>query len=174
MATVPETYYQFVMDYAPYVYVIPPNTPDPAYGRGVLAASFAIDFLYEAYFSSQFEDRKTDILSKTASIADWTLTQQCTDQTKKAYGGYQSSEDSTYYYSVDACRTIPSLLKAYELTGNPAYLDSATLAGAVFLKTMQDQQTYGGFARAVTINDAWLLELDTECLYGLIGLKMLS
>ena len=58
MATVPETYYQFVMDYAPYVYVIPPNTPDPAYGRGVLAASFAIDFLYEAYFPVNLKTEK--------------------------------------------------------------------------------------------------------------------
>ena len=39
---------------------------------------------------------------------------------------------------------------------------------------MQDQQAYGGFARAVTIGDAWLLQLDVECLYGLIGLKMLA
>ena len=39
---------------------------------------------------------------------------------------------------------------------------------------MQDQQIYGGFARAVTIADAWLLQLDVECLYGLIGLKMLA
>ena len=39
---------------------------------------------------------------------------------------------------------------------------------------MQDQQVYGGFARAVTIADAWLLQMDIECLYGFIGLKMLA
>jgi hypothetical protein len=53
-------------------------------------------------------------------------------------------------------------------------LDAAKLAGGTFLKTMQDQQAYGGFARAVTIGDAWLLEMDVECLYGLAGLKLLA
>jgi len=32
---------------------------------------------------------------------------------------------------------------------------------------------YGGFARAVTLADAWLQQMDVECLYGLIGLKTL-
>ena len=174
MGTVPETYYQFVMDYAPNVYVIPPSTPDPAFGKGILAASFAIDFLSEAYSAPQFEERKADIYAKIVSLADWVLTQQCLDPARKTYGGFQSAEVSTYYYSVDACRAIPSLLRAYELTGDSRYLDSAKLAGGTFLKTMQDQQAYGGFARAVTIGDAWLLQLDVECLYGLIGLKMLA
>jgi hypothetical protein len=174
MDTVPETYYDFVMEYAPYVYVIPPDTPDPEFGRGALAASFAINFLSEAYSAKQFEDRKADVYSKIVSLADWLLTQQCLDPERKAYGGFKSSENSTYYYSVDACRAIPSLLKAYEITNKTQYLDAAKLAGATFLKTMQDQQTYGGFARAVTIGDAWLLEMDVECLYGLIGLKMLA
>ena len=83
MGTVPEAYYQFVMDYAPYVYIIPPDTPDPAYGKGVLAASFAIDFLCEAYSAKQFEDRKADIYDKIASLADWVLTQQCTRPSKE-------------------------------------------------------------------------------------------
>ena len=174
MGTVPEAYYQFVMDYAPYVYVIPPDTPDPVFGRAAFAAAFAIDFLYEAYSSKQFESRNTEIYNKIMNLADWILTQQCTDPAKKAYGGFKSTEGSTYYYSVDACRVIPSLLKAYELTNDADYLDSAKLAGATFLKTMQDQQAYGGFARAVTIADAWLLQMDIECLYGLIGLKMLA
>jgi hypothetical protein len=139
-----------------------------------LAASFAIDFLYEAYSAPQFENRKAEIYAKITSLADWVLTQQCTDPAKKAYGGFQSSETSTYYYSVDACRTLPALLRAYELTGDSRYLEAAKLAAATFLKTMQDQQVYGGFARAVTIGDAWLLQFDIECLYGLIGLKMLA
>ena len=174
MGTVPEAYYQFIMDYAPNVYVIPPSTPDPAFGKGVLAASFAIDFLCDAYSAPQFEDRKTEIYNKVVELADWTLTQRCLDSARKAYGGFQSNETSTYYYSVDACRVIPSLLRAYELTNDSRYLDAAKLAGGTFLKTMQDQQAYGGFARAVTIGDAWLLQLDVECLYGLIGLKMLA
>ncbi|MCW4000598.1 MAG: hypothetical protein NWE93_10195 [Candidatus Bathyarchaeota archaeon] len=174
MGTVPEAYYKFVMDYAPNVYVIPPDTPDPAFGKGVLAASFAIDFLYNAYSAPQFENKKADIYSKIASLADWILTQQCLDPARKAYGGFQSNETSTYYYSVDACRVILSLLRAHELTANSNYLDAAKLAGGTFLKTMQDQQAYGGFARAVTIGDAWLLQLDVECLYGLIGLKALA
>ncbi|MGD6807647.1 MAG: hypothetical protein ACQCN4_11895, partial [Candidatus Bathyarchaeia archaeon] len=174
MGIVPETYYQFIMDYAPYVYVIPPSTPDLSFGKGVLAASFAIDFFCEAYGAPQFEDRRAAIFAKIESLADWILTQQCLNSARKAYGGFQSSEDSTYYYSVDACRVIPSLLRAYELTSDSRYLEAAKLAGGTFLKTMQDQQAYGGFARAVTIGDAWLLQLDVECLYGLIGLKMLA
>ncbi|MEM3551829.1 MAG: hypothetical protein QXV01_12160, partial [Candidatus Bathyarchaeia archaeon] len=162
MGAVPEAYYQFVMDYAPYVYVIPESGPDPAWGRAAFAAAFAIDFLSEAYSAKQFKDRKTAIYDKIVSLADWLLTQQCTDPQKKAYGGFKSNENSTYYYSVDACRVIPSLLRAYELTNDADYLNAAKLSGSTFLKTMQDQQAYGGFARAVTIEDAWLLQLDVE------------
>jgi hypothetical protein len=158
------------MDYAPYVYVTPPNTPDPEWGR----AAFAADFLYEAYFAKQFENRKTEIYNKIMSLADWILKQQCTNSAKKAYGGFKSAEKSTYYYAIDACRVIPSLLKAYELTNDIGYLDAAKLAAGTFLKTMQDQQAYGGFARAVDISDNWLPQLDVECLYGLMGLKMLA
>ncbi|MEM2995778.1 MAG: hypothetical protein QXI91_07215 [Candidatus Bathyarchaeia archaeon] len=174
MGMVPEAYYSFVMDCAPYVYVVPPDTPDPAWGRAAFAAAFAIDFLYEAYFAKQFENRKTAIQEKIVLLANWILTQQCTNPQKKAYGGFKSTENSTQCYSIDACRVIPSLLKAYELTSNVDYLNAAKLAGNTFLKTMQDQQAYGGFARAVDINDNWLLQLDIECLYGLIGLKMLA
>jgi len=174
MGAVPEAYYQLIMDYAPYVYVIPPNTPDPEWGKAVFAAAFAIDFLCEAYSTKQFEDRKTEIYDKIISLTDWLLTQQCTDPAKKAYGGFKSGENSTYYYSVDTCRVIPSLLRVHELTNDADYLNAAKLAGATFLKIMQDQQVYGGFARAVTIEDAWLLQMDVECLYGLIGLKMLA
>jgi hypothetical protein len=174
MGTVPEAYYQFIMDYAPNIYIIPPDTPDLAYGKGVLAASFALDFFSEAYFAKQFELRKVEVYDKIVSLADWVLTQQCTDPARKAYGGFKSAEGSTYYYSVDACRAIPSLLRAYELISDIRYLDAAKLSGGTFLKTMQDQQAYGGFARAVTIQDGWLLQLDVECLYGLIGLNMLA
>jgi len=173
MGKVPQTYYDFVMDYAPYVYVIPGSGPDLTWGRAVFASAFAINFLYQAYFAKQFENSKNDILNKIVELADFILAQQCTDLTKKAYGGFKSNENSTYYYSIDACRAIPSLLQAYKLTNNVDYLNSAKLAGQVFLKTMQDQQTYGGFARAVDFDDNWLLELDVECLYGLIGLRML-
>jgi hypothetical protein len=62
MGTVPEAYYQFVMDYAPTFTLFRLDTPDPEFGKGVLAASFAIDFLCEAYSASQFEDRKPQIL----------------------------------------------------------------------------------------------------------------
>lgn len=181
MTAVPEAYYQFVMDYAPYVYVIPPDTPDTEWGKAAFAAAFAIDFLYEAYFDKQFEDRRTEINSKIVNLADWILTQQCTNNIKLAYGGFKSNENSTHYYSVDACRVIPSILKAYELTNNADYLNAAVLAGATFLYNMQHKPSelgihdkyYGGFARAVTNADAWLQQMDIECLYGLIGLKML-
>jgi len=92
MGTVPEAYYQFIMDYAPNVYVIPPSTPDPAFGKGVLAASFAIDFLCEAYTAPQFENKKSEIYAKIANLADWVLTQQCLDLARKAYGGFKSAE----------------------------------------------------------------------------------
>jgi hypothetical protein len=138
-----------------------------------MSAAFAINFLSQAYASSQFASKRTEIRSKIVELADWTLTQQCTNPAKQAYGGFKSGETSIYYYSIDAGRCIPALLEAYQITGNAAYLDAAKLAGGTFLKTVQDQQAYGGFARAVTIDDAWLLELDVECLYCLIGLKML-
>jgi hypothetical protein len=181
MAKVPDAYYQFIMDYAPYVYVIPGSGPDLEWGRAAFAAAFAVDFLYEAYFDQQFDDRSVEIENKIVELADWILTQQCTDGEKQAYGGFKSTESSAQYYSVDACRTIPALLKAYELTTNAAYLNSAKLAGATFLYNMQHKPTqlgvhdryYGGFARAVTLTDEWLGQMDVECLYGLIALKML-
>jgi hypothetical protein len=240
MGTVPQAYYDFVMHYAPYFYVIPTalaqdapsgqknvtvadgskfqsgypvqikdssnsewNTvasvagnvltmqnnlqstyyvskngvvegPDPAFGRGAFPAAFAIDFLHQAYSSIQFQSVQADILTKITALADFILTQQCTDPAKKAYGGFQSAEGSTQYYAIDAGRCIPALLEAYEVSSDNSYLDAAKLAGATFLKTMQDQQDYGGFARAVTVEDAWLLQLDVECLYCLIGLKLLA
>ena len=168
-----DIYLQFILDYAPYLYYIPDSGPALSSGRGVAAAAFALDFLYEAYQDKRLESRKSEIYNKIVSLADFILTQQCTDNAKKAYGGFKSNETSDYYYSVDACRAMSPLLKAYELTNNDDYLDAAKLAGATFLKTMQDKQNYGGFARAVDINDNWLLHMDVECLYGLIGLKML-
>ena len=181
MGTVPDSYYQFIMDYAPYVYVIPDSGPDLAFGKAAFAAAFAIDFLEEAYNAKQFENEQSEIYGKVVSLADWLLTQQFTaDPEKKAYGGFRSSETSTYYYSVDACRVIPSLLRAHKLAGTEAYLNAAKLAGATFLQNMQNPPTptvhdeyYGGFARAISDADAWLPEMDIENLYGLIALKML-
>jgi len=177
---VPDAYYQFIMDYVPYVYVIPGSGPDPTWGRAAFAAAFAIDFLYEAYSDPQFSSKQTDIYNKIVSLADWILTQQNSDPAKKAYGGFKSNETSTYCYSVDACRVIPALVKAYKLIGTVGYLNAAKLAGATFLFNMQNPPTpaihdkyYGGFARAVTDTDAWLPEMDIENLYGLIALKML-
>ncbi len=181
MAKVPDAYYQFIMDYAPYIYVTPSAGPDPEWGRAAFAAAFAIDFLYEAYFDPQFDDRSAEIEAKIVELADWILTQQCTDSEKQAYGGFKSTENSTAVYSVDACRTVPALLKAYELTTNAVYLNGAKLAGAMFLYNMQHKPSqlgvhdryYGGFARVVTLADEWQRQMDVECLYGLIALKML-
>jgi hypothetical protein len=166
------TYLQFVLDYAPYFYYVPGSGVSG--GRGVAAAAFAIDFLYKAYSDIRCASKKAEVYDKIVSLADWILTQQCTDQQKKAYGGFKSNETSGYYYAIDACRVIPSLLKAYTLSNEANYLNSARLAGSAFLKAMQDRQGYGGFARAVTINDDWFLQMDIECLYGLVGLKMLA
>ena len=168
-----DTYLQFILDYSPYFYYIPGTGVDTEWGRGVAAAAFSIDFLIEAYNSGKFPSKETDIYNKIVSLADWILTQQCTDEGWPNYGGFKSNENSDFYYSVDACRVIPSLLRAYALIEDSDYLDVAILAGKTFLKTVQDKQTYGGFAKFVDINDIWDLKIDVECLYGLIGLKML-
>ena len=156
--------------------------PDPAYGRGAFPAAFAIDFLYEAYSSEQFESMKTDILNKIVELADFILTQQCFDPAKKAYGGFKNSETGTEHWSIDAGRCIPPLLKTYTLTSTASYFDAAKLAGYTFLYNMQHQpetlgvhdKYYGGFARYVTIADAWSQPMNVEDLYDFIGLKMLA
>lgn len=181
MGTVPQEYFEFIMDYAPYFYYIPGTGVDTEWGRGPAAAAHAIDFLAEAYQSSQFESEKTAIYNKIVEIADYLLYIQCTDDEKLAYGGFQSKDDSTDYYSIDALRAIPALLKAYTITGVAAYRDAATLAGGTFLYNMQHQPSvlavhdkyYGGFAQAVTITDTWLPEMHIIDLYGLVALKML-
>jgi hypothetical protein len=247
MATVPEAYYEFVMHYAPYFYVIPTtitmdaaegqknvtvsngtkfqagfpveikdnthaewnevdsvvgnvvtmktnlaNTyyvskngevegPDPAYMRGAFPAAFAIEFLYEAYSASQFSAKQTEILAKIVSLADWLLTQQCVDPLKKAYGGFVNVEVGTEHWSIDAGRIIPALLKAYELTQDETYLDSAILAGSTFLYNMQHQpellgvhdKYYGGFAKYVKLDDSWNQQMLIEDMYDFIGLIML-
>jgi len=156
--------------------------PDPSFNRGAFPAAFAIDFLYEAYSTKQFESQKTDILNKIVELADFILTQQCTDNLKKAYGGFKNSETGTEYWSIDAGRCIQPLLKAYALASTASYLDAAKLAGYTFLYNMQHQpetlgvhdKYYGGFARYVTIADAWSQQMNVEDLYDFIGLKMLA
>jgi len=245
---VPEAYYEFVMHYAPYFYVVPTfltvdaaagqknvtvadgtkfqsgfpvqisdsshlewnevdnvlgnvvtmktnlaNTycvskngtvegPDTSFMRGTFPAAFAIEFLCEAYSVAQFLSRQVAILAKIVSLADWLLTQQCVDPAKKAYGGFKNGESATEYWSIDAGRAIPALLKAYELAEDEDYLDAAKLAGGTFLYNMQHQpavlgvhdRIYGGFAKFVDIDDDWSQEMQIEDLYDLIGLKMLA
>ena len=181
MGTVPQQYFDFVMEYAPYFYVIPGTGVDTQWQRGPAPASHAIDFFVQAYHSNQFTDQTAEIYTKIVELADYLLSIQCTNPAKQAYGGFQSKDDSDYYYSIDAMRAIPALLKAYNLTGTQEYWDAAVLSGQTFLYTMQQQpsalevhdQYYGGFAQAVTINDAWLTEMHIIDLYGLVGLKML-
>jgi len=182
MGMVPTSYYQFIIDYAPYFYYIPGTGVDTEWGRGPAPAAHAIDFLYEAYYDSQFESKKTEIYNKIVSLADFLVSQQyVADPAKLAYGGFKSTETSTYYYSIDAIRAIPALLKAYDLTGTAGYLDAAKLAGGTFLYNMQHKPSelgqhdkyYGGFAQAATTADAWLPNMHIIDLYGLIGLKML-
>jgi hypothetical protein len=156
--------------------------PDEAFMRGTFPAAFAIEFLYEAYFASQFSSRQAAILARIVSLADWLLTQQCVNDTKKAYGGFKNGESSTQYWSIDAGRAIPALLKAYELTDDADYLSAAKLAGDTFLYNMQSQPVtlgvhdrfYGGFAEFVDIDDDWSQEMPVEDLYDFIGLKMLA
>ena len=178
---VPEAYFQFVMDYAPYLYVVPGSGPDLTWGKAAFAAGFGVDFLYEAYFDAQFDDRSAQIEAKIVDLADWIVTQQVTDAELQAYGGFKSTETSAICYSVDVARTVPALLKAYELTSNVQYLNSAKLAAGTFLYNMQHQPSvlgvhdhyYGGFARAVDTADVWQQQMDVEALEGLVALGML-
>jgi hypothetical protein len=179
---VPEAYYQFVMDYAPYLYVDPESGPDLMWGKAALSAGFAVDFLYEAYFNPQFDARSSEIEAKIVQLTDWILTQQITEEQSQALGGFVSGEDSTTCYSVDVGRVVPALLKAYELTSNVAYLDSAKLAVGTFLYNMQHKPSetgvhdcfYGGFARAIDTSDIWQPQMDVECLYGMVALGLLA
>ncbi len=178
---VPEAYYQFVMDYAPYIYVDPQAGPDLEWGRAAFAAGFAVDFLYEAYFEPQFDDRSDEIEEKIIQLADWILIQQVTDSGKLAYGGFVSGEGSVTCYSVDVGRVAPALLKAYDLTSKTAYLEGAKLAVGSFLYNMQHKPSelgvhdryYGGFARAVNTSNDWLSQVDVESLYNVTALGML-
>jgi len=248
MGTVPNSYYEFVMNYAPWYYVVPTalaaDAPsgqkdvtvadgskfsadmpceikdsahsewnevdsvlgnvvtmknnlaytyyvakggivehgDKDFGKGAFPAAFAIEFLYEAHSAAQFSSQQTAIRSKIIALADWLLTQQCTDNLKLAYGGFKSGESSTEYWAVDAGRVIPALLKAYALTSTVSYLNAAKLAGYTFLYTMQQQPSvlgihdkyYGGFPNFVNLSDAWDSVMGVENLYCLIGLKMLA
>jgi hypothetical protein len=156
--------------------------PDPSFGRGVCPAAFAIDFLCQAYSAAQFSAYQADTLAKIQSLADFVVSQQCTNQAKKAYGGFPNTETGTQYWSIDAGRCIPPLLKAYALTNTASYLNAAKLAGLTFLYNMQHNPAllgvhdkyYGGFARYVDINDNWSQPVNVEDLYDLIGLQMLA
>ena len=156
--------------------------PDPAFGRGAFAATFAVEFLCEAYSIPQYSAVQSAILAKVVSLADWLLTQQCVDPARAAYGGFKSGESATDYWSIDAGRSIPALLKAYVLTSDIDYLNAAKLAGYTFLYNMQHQPAlngvhdryYGGFAQYVTLSDGWSQQVAVENLYCIIGLKMLA
>jgi hypothetical protein len=156
--------------------------PDPIFGKGSFSAAFAIEFLYEAYFSPQFYQDQLDILVKIISLSDWLLAQQCTLPQKAAYGGFKNTETANEYWSVDAGRAIPALLKVYTLTGNSVYFDAAKLAGYHFLFSMQQKPAelglhdryYGGFAQYITDSEGWSPQMPVENLYCLIGLKMLA
>lgn len=177
-----QKYIQFILDYAPYFHVVPNSGPDESFGKGVAAAAHSIDFLYEIYKDKRFEDRKDEILSKVIEIADFIISLQCIQQDSYAYGGFKSREASTEYYSIDAMRAIPALIKVYELTENQTYLDSAILAGGTFLYNMQKKPSeigvhdkyYGGFAHAVSEDSTWNPEMHIVDLYGLKALKMLQ
>ena len=124
--SVVRNYFDFMMSYAPYFYYLPDTgTVDPEWGRGPAPASFAIQFLSEAYQAKEFENEKTTIYAKIVELADYLLSIQCVDDAKLAYGGFKSKDSSTYYYSIDTARAIPALLKAYDLTSSQTYLDAA-------------------------------------------------
>jgi hypothetical protein len=178
-----DAFYNFIINYAPYFYYLPESRAvDATWGRGPAPAAHAIEFLNLAYNTKRFEANKTDIKNKIVALADYLVSIQCTDPTKKAYGGFQSKDGSTSYYSIDAMRAIPALLKAYDLTTTTSYLDAAILAGNTFLYNMQHDPYnsglvdayYGGFAQYVTIDGAYLTRMYVLDLYGLIALKTLK
>lgn len=176
-----QTYLDFVLDYAPYFYYIPGQGVDAEWGRGPAPAAHAIEFLYEAYYAKEFENRREDVYNKIVELADYLLSIQCSEQEKLAYGGFKSKDDSSHYYSIDAMRAIVGLLKAHRLAKATNYLEAAKLAGGTFLYNMQHKPSllgvhdkyYGGFAQAVTIDDNWVADMHVVDLYGLIGLKKL-
>jgi len=182
-AEIIDSFYDFVMNYAPYFYYLPESRAvDATWARGPAPAAHAIEFLYKAYYNKRFEAKKTTIKDKIVTLADYLVSIQCTNSAKKAYGGFQSKDGSDYYYSIDAMRAIPALLKAYDLTTTASYLTAAKLAGNTFLYNMQHDPYnsglvdayYGGFAQYVTITDAYLTRMYVLDLYGLIGLKTLK
>lgn len=84
MGTVPEAYFSFVMDFAPYFYVIPETGVDPEWQRGPAPAAHAIDFLAQAYESPQFETQKAIIYDKIVELADYLVSVQCLNDQKLA------------------------------------------------------------------------------------------
>jgi hypothetical protein len=175
-----QDYFDFVMQYAPYFYYILGVGVDPEWDRGPAPAAHAIDFLIGCYSDSRFADDKTDIYVKIVELADYLLSIQCNNNAKEAYGGFQSKDGSDFYYSIDAHRAVPALLKAYDLTGTIGYYNAAVLAVGTYLYSMQHppipavhDKYYGGFAQWVDINDNWGPDMWVVDLYGLIGLKEL-
>lgn len=156
--------------------------PDPSFGRAAFAAAFATEYLCDAYNAGQFINQRAAILARIVELADFIVTQQNTNPALKAYGGFKSAEASAFYYSIDAGRCIPALLKAYKLTNDVDYLNAAKLAGYTFLYSMQHTPAdlgltdtyYGGLAMYVTDADAWSTMMMVEDCYDLIGLCMLA
>lgn len=174
-----QDYADFIIEYAPYFYYTPGEGVDPVWGKGPAAAAHSIDFLVLCHADSRFASMQSTIYDKIVELADFLVSIQCTNNTKKAYGGFQSKEGSDYYYSIDAHRSIPALLKAYDLTANVDYYNAAVLAGD-YLYTMQHppvpsvhDQYYGGFAQFVNIGDQWGANMWVVDLYGIVGLKEL-
>ncbi|MCW4018000.1 MAG: hypothetical protein NWF00_04890 [Candidatus Bathyarchaeota archaeon] len=156
--------------------------PDLTFGKGAFPAAFAVEYLFDSYSAGQFSTVKSEILTKVLELSDWLLTQQCTDSQKAAYGGFKSAEGSTQYWSIDAGRVIPALLKAYKLSDDLAYREAAKLCGYTFLYNMQHGPLaagvvggyYGGLAQYVDADDEYGTVMMTEDLYCLIGLSMLT
>jgi len=112
MGTVPQQYFNFIMDYAPYFYYIPGTGVDTEWGRGPAPAAHAIDFLAEAIQSVQFEDEKTGIYNKIVELADYLLSIQCTDDGKLAYGAILNYLRIRTHISSSARTTVNWLTEA--------------------------------------------------------------
>jgi hypothetical protein len=174
-----QIYINYLLEHSPCWYFDSASgTVVSEWGDGAAPAAFTIEALLMAYRDPGFKNQKALILDKIIFLANYILTEQNTDPSTYAYGGFRSTDSSTWYYSIDAGRVLPALLKTYQLTGNLSYLDSARNA-VNFLYMMQHKPAqlslmdayYGGFAQVVTSCNAWVTRMYVVDLYLIVGLQ---
>ena len=174
-----QIYINFLIEHSPCWYFDSASgTVVSEWGTDAAPAAFTIEALLMAYRDPDFKTQKALILDKIIFLANYILTEQNTNPSTYAYGGFRSTDSSTWHYSIDAGRVLPALLKTYQLTGNSSYLDSAKKA-VNFLYVMHHKPAqlglmdayYGGFAQVVTSDNAWVTRMYVVDLYLIVGLQ---